>query len=293
MTHSPTVAVLPLHVTPPIDLSRIPLDHLHWPLGRPGRLAHGTAADLAPHDHLVLFPYNELWISRRGRLGAKLSLAIVEPRAHHRHHMVLADWLQRRFSYVITADECLLGRLTNPVFVPYGTTWVPDWKVLDLKKTHNLSLIASQKRRLPGHKLRHVCVDWLRAEAVDADILGRGYRPFARKSDGLAPYRFSVVIENIREPNYFTEKLIDAILCRTVPIYWGCPNIADFMDTSGMILCESFNDLKTAIHSVSPRLYEEKFPGLVAAESTAAHFVDYVGRAAQALLQADQPSRRS
>ena len=49
----------------------------------------------------------------------------------------------------------------------------------------------------------------LRREESDAAILGRGYRPFERKSDGLAPYRFSIVIENFAEPAFFTEKLIE------------------------------------------------------------------------------------
>jgi len=34
----------------------------------------------------------------------------------------------------------------------------------------------------------------------------------------LTPYRYSVVIENVREPGYFSEKLVDALLCGTVPI---------------------------------------------------------------------------
>lgn len=189
--------------------------------------------------------------------------------------------------FLLNGDTALLRRLPNAVFVPFGTSWVPDWQDLDLTKTSNLSLIASNKRFLPGHKLRHACVDWMRTDAIDADILGRGYRPFERKSDGLASYRFSVVIENVREQNYFTEKLIDAVLCRTVPIYWGCPNIADFMDTSGMVLCNSFDDLKQAIRAASPQLYEKKRVGLSAALPAAAHFADYYKRAAQALLEAD------
>jgi hypothetical protein len=43
---------------------------------------------------------------------------------------------------------------------------------------------------------------------------------------------YSVVVESSNEQNYFTEKLIDCLITKTIPIYWGCPNISDFFDTS-------------------------------------------------------------
>ena len=163
----------------------------------------------------------------------------------------------------------------------FGTTWVPDWRDLDLAKDRNLSLIASGKRSLKGHKLRHKCVEWLRDQTIDADIMGRGYQPFDKKSDGLARYRFSVVIENCREENYFTEKLLDAVLCDTVPIYWGCPNIEEFFDTDGMIVCETFDDLKTAIQSAGPDLYRQKSHAFAENRKNADYYSDYYGRLAR------------
>jgi hypothetical protein len=38
----------------------------------------------------------------------------------------------------------------------------------------------------------------------------------------------SICIENSSQPNYFTEKIIDALLAWCMPLYWGCPNIEDF-----------------------------------------------------------------
>lgn len=45
-----------------------------------------------------------------------------------------------------------------------------------------------------------------------------------------------MVVENVRQRNYFSEKLIDALLTRTVPVYWGCPNIGDYFDSAGFVL---------------------------------------------------------
>jgi len=38
----------------------------------------------------------------------------------------------------------------------------------------------------------------------------------------------SICIENSSQSNYFTEKIIDALLAWCMPLYWGCPNIGDF-----------------------------------------------------------------
>ena len=43
---------------------------------------------------------------------------------------------------------------------------------------------------------------------------------------------YSIAIESSQEINYFTEKLIDCLITKTIPVYWGCPNISEFFDTS-------------------------------------------------------------
>lgn len=48
------------------------------------------------------------------------------------------------------------------------------------------------------------------------------------KYDGLINYKYTLCFENCSKKNYFTEKLTDAILCWTIPIYWGCSNIDDY-----------------------------------------------------------------
>lgn len=50
------------------------------------------------------------------------------------------------------------------------------------------------------------------------------------KLPGLERYRYSLVLENSSQMNYWTEKLADALLAWCVPVYWGCPNIGDFFD---------------------------------------------------------------
>jgi hypothetical protein len=66
-----------------------------------------------------------------------------------------------------------------------------------------------------------------------------------REIDLFKDAQFSLVIENSRQTNYFTEKLCDCLITKTIPVYYGCPNISEYFDTSGWIILdnESMDDL--------------------------------------------------
>ncbi|MDO5756177.1 MAG: glycosyltransferase family 10 [Rhodobacterales bacterium] len=283
---APTVAILPFHMKLGPRPGNVSLKALIWPLGAPDGIEGRRLRDLRPQDHLLVFSRkSHFWRTGFGT-PARVSIAVVEPSVIHGAHLRALRWFHRRFYRVLSQDETLLDAIPNGVFLPFGSTWVPEWRELDVSKSRMTSLIASAKKSQTGHKLRHRLADWASSMgAAKLDVMGGGYKPFGPKSEGLAPYRFSVVIENVRERNYFTEKLIDAILCGTVPIYWGCPNIGDFIDTSAMIICESEADLRAAILSASGAEYAARLPALKAIQPVAAHYGDLYGRAARAVLE--------
>ncbi len=280
----PAVAVLPYGHRLGPKLAQLPLSDLDWPLGQPDRLRQGTVADLTAQDHLIVFPKTAMHWTLRWGTRAKVSLIMGEPAVIHARHHQLLRLSHRRFHRVLTFNQDLLDRLPNARLLPYGTTWVPDWQTLDTTKTAMCSLIASAKRDTRGHQLRHQIVDWISRTGQDVQVMGGGYQPFDRKSDGLAPFRYSVVIENMPERNYFSEKLVDAVLCGCVPIYWGCPNLRDFFDPAGIIQCHSAKDLQTAIAQMSADQYTQQLPALEALQPKIAAYADWQGRAARLLL---------
>ncbi len=282
----PAIAIVPYGMRPDAEFATCALSQLDWPLGKPDRLVGGTINDLRASDHLVFYPSSSLWLTRLRSLKAQVSLMIVEPAAIHRRHMRLARLFHRRFTHILTCNPKLLATAPNAVFLAFGTSWVPEWRDLALTKHEDISLIASNKRDLEGHKLRHTMAHWAKKNAPEVHLLGRAFEPFDKKSDGLAPYRYSVVIENVREPGYFTEKLIDALLCKTVPIYWGAPDIAKYFDTDGMIICEKLADLKAAIAAATAENYETRKTALAANQAKAAEFVDLHQRAANTIANA-------
>lgn len=280
----PNVAILPNGAKLGLRPGRYPLTDLIWPKGEPDGIAGKTLADLSADDHLILFPTETMHLRPGFGTRAKISVMIMEPAAIHGHHLKRLRVTWRRFHRVLTCNEDLLRRIPNGVFFPVGGQWVHGKHHADTPKSRDCSLIASAKTSQAGHKLRHTIAGWAAAEGLPVDVMGGGYQPFDKKADGLESYRYSVVIENVQERNYFTEKMIDALLCTTVPIYWGCPNIGDFLDVSGMIICTDEADIKQALRSMSDADYQARRPAIAALNERANHFGDVLGRAADAVL---------
>ncbi|MEM5471114.1 glycosyltransferase family 10 [Hoeflea sp. AS60] len=288
----PAVALLPYGKRVTHRMSRLSLDELIWPVGRPERLGSGCVSDMSSDDHLLAYATSRLLYMPRPGIKAKISILVVEPQAVQGRKIAWLKLLWRRFYRVLSADPSLLATAPNGERYLFGSTWVPDWRDVDVSKSRMLSLIASSKTDLEGHRLRHEVIDWIRAKAIDADVLGRGYAPFERKSDGLAPYRYSVIIENVREPDYFTEKLIDCLLCETVPIYWGAQRITETFDPGGMLICQSLDEIKAAIATISPEDYQSRLEFIAKNKEKAARYANHELAAARIVEKAAQRDKR-
>lgn len=256
-------------------LSDVSLDELDWPIGRPDNLNATTIAELGSGDHILTAPHFWVYGKKANIAPVNLTLMVIEPRAYHRHHVWLAKRFYRRYYRVLASDESLLVTVPNADYLIAPHTFVPEYESTDCTKTHMLSLIASKKKSLVGHKLRHTVATKLRKLGVEVDIMGSGYRAFDKKSEGLAKYRYSMVIENSRQFCYFTEKLIDALLTKTVPVYWGAPDIRVFFDTRGMIVCNTEADLYDALDKMSEQDYEARLPYILTNQQTATRYQDY------------------
>ena len=55
----------------------------------------------------------------------------------------------------------------------------------------------------------------------------------------ISQYKFMICFENNSMTNYLTEKLLNAYDCNTIPIYWGCPNLGDYVNLSAILYLKS------------------------------------------------------
>jgi hypothetical protein len=103
-------------------------------------------------------------------------------------------------------------------------------------KSKTISWIAGDARDLPGHIKRWNLLNFIRQDkALNIDLFGRAVQYIEDKWDGLAPYKYSLAIENSSSPDYWTEKISDCFLSWTVPIYYGCTNLENYFPEESFI----------------------------------------------------------
>ncbi|MBP1777768.1 MAG: hypothetical protein H6Q86_3778, partial [candidate division NC10 bacterium] len=62
--------------------------------------------------------------------------------------------------------------------------------------------------------------------------------------------KYTFAAESHAEKNYFTEKLVDAILSECLCFYWGCPNLSDYIDPRAYIRLD-LDDFDAAAHTIT------------------------------------------
>lgn len=162
---------------------------------------------------------------------------------------------QHKFQKVYTFHKELLSISDKFEFIPIGGCWINPEDRMIHQKDKLVSIIASHKCVLPGHKLRHKTVSKFRD---GIDVFGDMYNFILNKITGLKDYMFSIAIENCQSDYYFTEKLIDCFVTGTIPIYWGCPSIGQFFNTEGFIIFNTIEELEGILNTISPDLYRSK-----------------------------------
>lgn len=139
----------------------------------------------------------------------------------------------KQFGTVITAQEHIAHPhvITTHQILPWYVHKTYDELVAmsPPEKKCLLSIVSSNKRFSKGHEQRYQFALALKSYFGDRiDLFGRGIRGFDDKWDVLAPYKYSIVIENSSSPYYVTEKLTEAFLSYTFPIYYGCTNLEEY-----------------------------------------------------------------
>ncbi|MDQ2800823.1 MAG: glycosyltransferase family 10, partial [Armatimonadota bacterium] len=138
-----------------------------------------------------------------------------------------------------------------------------------IPKTRRLSVISSDKAFTPGHRQRLEFVHRLKQHFGDEiDVFGRGLRDFEDKWDVLAPYQYHVILENGQFPDYWTEKLSDALLAGAYPFYGGCPNIGDYF-AGDVLTRRDISQPAQAIEAIVAGLDAHRFEATVAARAEA------------------------
>ena len=116
-----------------------------------------------------------------------------------------------------------------------------------------MSICVSEKLYAPGHIYRHKLVNEIIKLNLPIDIYGRGSKFYDSprvkgEFNDIEPYKeylFSICIENYRNADYFSEKIISPLMCNCMPIYLGCKNIRKYFKNDVILLTNDiYQDIK-------------------------------------------------
>ena len=180
-----------------------------------------------------------------------------------------SNYIDRIYSY----DDDVLEKCSNSDVFCFGSSWIAlksdgsqteslsdfdenFYKISN--KKYKCSFIKSQENRLEGHKLRWGVEEVLKnSKNKNIEFLYPTTR-IDTKTPLFIDSMFHICIESSKHNNYFTEKIIDSLISKTIPIYWGCQNINDYFDGGGIFNFQNLEELKLIIDDLTPDIYHQK-----------------------------------
>lgn len=202
------------------------------------------------------------------------------------------------FDIILTWGQTILDNCDNSLFFPFGISWLDDDYINNvdkLEKKFEVSFLCGAKKMIEGHRLRHrlyelgckvkIPKQWY--YTLEDYTYNNGHHTIV-KYDGCSPGHekkklwnsmFSICIENSSNKGYHTEKVIDAFLSKTIPIYWGCTNLEELgYDSNGFIFCKDENEIIDTVNSLTPELYESKKDSINHNFEVAKHYANIFDR---------------
>lgn len=200
------------------------------------------------------------------------------------------------YDFLFAHNPEVLERVQKSFVYPLGSCWIKDYNFKE--KKFEVSALTGGKKIAPGHILRQKL--WFKEDRIkipkkfflsgnlggienynNNPVLGNDKSPLF---DG----QFYICIENVKRENWWTEKIVDCFQTKTVPIYYGCPNIGDWFDTRGIIIVDNLKEIINACNDLTPEVYESMLPYVEENYKRSVEFADFgerLGRDISKILQ--------
>jgi hypothetical protein len=223
--------------------------------------------DYIPKKHeLSLNPYNFIMLSEPDEFFGMQSWV--------KHNSNL-------FTGILTWNEVLLNSCDNAILFHHNSNNLDNNYIESFKtksKQFEVSFLSGAKNLVEGHKLRQeiykigdqitIPKKWFYVlDDFDQNDFNNGGigRPkeeyWLGKQICFKESMFHIVVENVKYNNWYTEKIGDAFSTKTVPIYWGCPNLSDLgYDERGIIRFSNTSELIHIVNNLTIDIYNEMKP---------------------------------
>lgn len=173
------------------------------------------------------------------------------------------DKFLQQFGHVVTCQKRIKHKSVT-VRAP-GHSWFFTRKTYDqlltskfVKKTRLLSIVVSNNTITKGHRDRiSFALKLKKYFGNQVDLLGRGFEEYEDKWDMIAPYQYTVAIENSVEDHWITEKLTDCFASHTFPFYIGAPNLKEYYNPKSFVHL-NIKDFKKSVQIIENILNDKE-----------------------------------
>ena len=243
-----------------------------------------------PRERRILFVTEPPEIKKYPRSYLGQFGMVVSPydfRGVERRSMVIGNpCLNWHFGVSATSGEYVskFGKLSD-----FQTMPIPQ-------KTGLISVVCSNKTATEAQRIRLGLVGMLKKSLGQAlHVFGRGFNPVDDKMSAIAPYKYHVVLENNYLDNCWTEKLSDAWLGWSLPLYLGAPNLGEHCPAAGFVALPAGRPealLQAVQQSIEGNLWEARQAELAQCRNWMLETTNVFARAASLMENAPQYSRR-
>ena len=139
-------------------------------------------------------------------------------------------------------DRDMLDRMVHKHELP------PDWD-LAAEKPDFCSFVVSNHRNPHRNEAFRKLSEYKKVDSGGRYMNNVG-GPVVDKFAFDCRHKFSLCFENGSHSGYTTEKLAQALAARTVPIYWGDPDVGKVFNTKAFVNVADFDSLEAALQRV-------------------------------------------
>jgi hypothetical protein len=187
------------------------------------------------------------------------------------------------YDLILAWDKRILAACPNAVLFPQGNcTWMDPnfrpWETWPIKplpladphanpmecdislKKFQVSFITSSKVSTTGHRLRQEIYEKLPSCINGMPVFKHRSPPYIPSKRALLDeYQYFITPQNASQENWFDDKIIDALVAKTIPLYWGCPNLGDFFNMDGILHFKTYDEMLHMLENLTPTYYAEHY----------------------------------
>lgn len=190
-----------------------------------------------------------------------------------------------KFDYILTHDTDLL-KLDNARLLEFGTKWMLEDEYRDVKmedKEYSISFVCGRKNMTTGHSILHDIWNSRDRITIPKKFFSSSFQGglsntglvLGDRKTALYDSMFHICVENVKTDYMFTEKLIDTLLMKTIPVYYGCNKLPDYFNTKSIVTFSNLDELVDKANTLTAEYYASCYDSILENYNKALYWMDY------------------